>query len=438
MKNFFKPFSIAIFLFIIVFLFLYNLQPGIKEVTYTKNGTYENNIIVSLKNRLFKYNKEIMCEISNGNFNEEILVENNQCYLSLKPGTYTLSLKGPNGKLLFSGKKKIIIEELSEFEFTKDKIYLIPGETVELDYHTSLETFTFEYDNNIISVGNNQITALKDGRTTIIGKNPDGTKDEIEVTVTSLINKQTSFDFEKSYIKCKQYSNEEAKLLDELLEYKINEAGYQTRAGVVAAARFLTLSFQYRLPYFFENGRLSGTGVHYIDGEGRYYHKGLYLSTDKYEAIGPVMDGPAMWGCNLKNRDDTYGYKLFAPYPNGLDCSGFVSWALLNGGFDLGDLGSHDKPIYDSSQIYNDVFIPVTLENLNSGIVKPGDIIAIPGHLAIIAGIDENYYYVAESNIGFKGLVLNTYTKPELTKKYTYIHLMDSIYKEDGNLSMMW
>ncbi|MBE6152562.1 MAG: hypothetical protein E7165_04555 [Firmicutes bacterium] len=418
--------------------FWLNTQVQIKDIIHQKNGTYKNNVIVSFKNPLFKYNQDVWCILSNDSFKEEIKAENNVCTASLSPGTYTLSFKNKLGKILLTKKQKITVNNLSSFNITKDKIYLIAGDKKQIEYSADLEPITWEYDENIISVVGNEITALKDGKTTLKGKNRDGVTDQMEVTVTSLLNLKTAFNYNKSYISCKQYSTDEAKLLDEFLEYEINEAGYQTRAGVVAAARFLTLAFQYRLPYFFENGRLSGTGVHYIDGEGRYYHKGLYLSTDKYESIGPVMDGPAMWGCNLKNRDNTYGYKLFAPYPNGLDCSGFVTWAILNGGFDIGDIGSYDKPIYDSSQFYNDEFLPVTIETLNSGKVKPGDVIAVPGHLALIAGIDEEHYYVAESNIGFKGLVLNTYTKQQLTKKFTYIHLMDSIYKEDGNLTLMW
>ena len=251
------------------------------------------------------------------------------------------------------------------------------------------------------------------------------------------MNKQINFDYEKPYINCEQYTTAEAKILNEFLEYRIQKAGYQTRAGVVEAARFLTLSLQYRIPYFFENGRLHWSGVHYIDAEGRYYHKGLYLSTDKYVNIGPVKDGPAMWGCNLINRDDSV-YPLFKPYPNGLDCSGFVTWALLNGGFDIGDVGANSKPLLDDSKYYSEEFIPVTLDNLNSGKVKPGDIIAFSGHTTLIVGIDNDYFYVAESLASTGGVVVKTYSKQELINTFTYIHLMDSIYKDDGNLTMMW
>lgn len=408
------------------------------EIKYEKNGTYEDNVVISFKHRIFNFKNELWCKVTGENYEIKEQMKDNRCTLSIPEGSYNFNIEYNNSKLFLSGTKKITIKKIEDFEIEQDRIYLIVGEKETINYTTLSNSITWEYDENIISFENNIITGLKDGKTTLIGKNDDGVTDSIEITVTSLLNKQTSFDFKKSYIGCKQYSNEEAKMLDEFLEYKINKAGYQTRAGVVEAARFLTLSFQYRIPYFFENGRLFWSGVHYIDGEGRYYHKGLYLSEDKYSDIGPVMDGPSMWGCNLTNRDGSDGYVLFAPYPNGLDCSGFVTWALLNGGFDIGDVGANDLPLLDDSRYYSDVFIPVTMDTLNSGKAKPGDIIAVSGHTALIVGIDEEHFYVAESTVSSKGVVVNTYTKPELIKSFTYIHLMDEIYKEDGNLTMMW
>ncbi len=408
------------------------------DINYEKNGTYENNLIISFKHHISNLEQNVWCILSNDSNEISAKFENNNCILSVPEGTYNLVLKNKHGKLPLSSTNQIVIKEIEDFEIKQDKLYLIVGESQAIDYNSSSDSITWEYGQEIISLNNNTITGLKDGKTTLIGKNQDGVTDSVEVVITSLLNKQTGFDFEKEYIGCKQYSHDEAKLLDELLEYRINKAGYQTRAGVVEAARFLTLSFQYRIPYFFENGRLFWSGVHYVDGEGRYYHKGLYLSEDKYKDIGPVKDGPSMWGCDLTNRDNSEGWVLFAPYPNGLDCSGFVTWALLNGGFDIGDVGANDLPLLDDSRYYSDVFIPVTFDTLNSGKVKPGDIIALSGHTALIVGIDDEHYYVAESNVSTKGVVVNTYTKPELIKNYTYIHLMDEIYKEDGNLTMMW
>ena len=427
--------TILAILLIGIFIIWFNNQV---EIKYIKNGTYEKNIEVSFKHRFINLEKDIECNLSNDYTTINSKVENGSCILSVPEGTYELVLKNKYGRLLLSSTNQIVIKKIEDFEITQDNLYLIVGESETLNYISKSNSINWEYDKEIISLENNIITGLKDGKTTLIGKNEDGVIDEVEVVVTSLLNKQTNFNFEKEYIGCKQYSTDEAKLLDEFLEYRIKKAGYQTRAGVVEAARFLTLSFQYRIPYFFENGRLFWSGVHYIDGEGRYYHKGLYLSEDKYKDIGPVKDGPAMWGCDLKNRDNSAGWVLFAPYPNGLDCSGFVTWALLNGGFDIGDVGANDLPLLDDSRYYGDVFIPVNMSTLNSGKVKPGDIIALSGHTALIVGIDEEYYYVAESNVSTEGVVVNTYTKPELIKNYTYIHLMDEIYKEDGDLTMMW
>lgn len=408
------------------------------EIKYEKNGTYKDNLVISFKHHFLELGSEIECKLSNDSTEIKSKMINKSCVLSVPQGTYNLTLENKNKKLFLTNKKEIVITEIEQFEIEQEKIYLIVDESEQLNYIHPSTNIDWEYDNSVISLNNNIITGLKDGKTTLIGRNQDGVTDSVEIVVTSLLNKQTSFNFEKEYIGCKQYTSNEAKLLDEFLEYRIKKAGYQTRAGVVEAARFLTLSFQYRIPYFFENGRLFWSGVHYVDGEGRYYHKGLYLSEDKYDDIGPVKDGPSMWGCDLTNRDNSEGWILFAPYPNGLDCSGFVTWALLNGGFDIGDVGANDLPLLDDSRYYSDVFIPVTLETLNSGKVKPGDIIALSGHTALIVGIDEEYYYVAESNVSTEGVVVNTYTKPELIKNYTYIHLMDEIYKEDGNLTMMW
>ena len=66
------------------------------------------------------------------------------------------------------------------------------------------------------------------------------------------------------------YTEEEAHLLDELLDYKVKEAGEGTRAAVVAVAKFITMEFPYRLPYFFENGRYQKNEYSQpCDGEGR-------------------------------------------------------------------------------------------------------------------------------------------------------------------------
>ncbi len=260
-----------------------------------------------------------------------------------------------------------------------------------------------------------------------------------EVISTDVIVKRPkTFDNEKDYLSCEVYTAEEAKLLDEILESRIEKAGYGTRAGAVEAARFLTLEFPYRISYYWENGRLNNTGRHYVDGEGRYYHKGLYLDKSKYDSIEASLFGPAMWGCKMVSYEDDPPY--FVPgnkYPNGLDCSGFVTWALLNGGFDVGDRGAGESPSKGQLTDLGE-FRKLTNTLINSGEIKVGDLFNFWGHISILIGQDENNYYIAESLNNYKGLVVKTYSKKKVMNTFKYVVLMDSVYNGDGNLTDMW
>ena len=258
------------------------------------------------------------------------------------------------------------------------------------------------------------------------------------VSTNTIVNRPVSFNEDKPYLACKQFTSEEAKLLDEILAYQVSQAGYKTRAGAVEAARFLTLSFPYRVSYYWENGRLHPSGANYVDGEGRYYHQGLYLSEDKYSTLAASISGPKMWGCKMTNwEEDEPFFVRGKKYPNGLDCSGVVSWTLLNGGFDVGDKGAGNSGYrYELSDLGE--FQPLTSSLISSGKIKVGDLMSMPGHIAILIGIDENNYYVAESLNNLGGVKMVTYSKNKVNGTFTHVVLMDSVYKEDGNLTNMW
>lgn len=200
----------------------------------------------------------------------------------------------------------------------------------------------FYTSSNIITIDNDIITAKEVGSAVITYGDSN-----LNVVVTNLITNPIISS--KEILPCNKYTEEEGILIDNILEYKINEAGYKTRAGVVAAARFLTLQFPYKIPYFYENGRVNNTGVNFADGEGRYYHQGLYLTNSKKNSIIASVSGPCIWGCPLYNWEDDleYGYVWGVKKPNGLDCSGFVSWILYNGGFDPGDNGFGVRPVIE-------------------------------------------------------------------------------------------
>lgn len=327
---------------------------------------------------------------------------------------------------------------------TDDIIYLALDESYNLltdyQYIGSKQNLILEVkDTNVASLKDTVITAQEYGKTTIKMYVNNELYDEKEVVVTPLITKRpTIFDFDKPYLPCNKYTASENKTLDEILANRISLAGYGTRAGVVEAARFLLLSFPYRIDYFFENGRVNATGVNYADGEGRYYHYGLYLSQDKFKDLKYVYAGPATWGCPLTNYEN-YGCKYVAggKNANGLDCSGFLSWAMLNGGFDVGDRGAGET--YEPFQ-FTDLGhrLNLTDELVDSGKIKVGDLLNWWGHIAIIVGIADDNYYVAESLQTYDGVVINTYPKEELASSWTYVMLMDSVYKDDGNLQNMW
>lgn len=332
-----------------------------------------------------------------------------------------------------------------DFELTKKIYYVAVDHQFELEINNPENiAYLIKFENEeIVNLVDNHIKTISNGTTNFDILVGDTKIDGGTINVVKGIeNMPKTFNKNKAKIACNDFTKEENDMLDLTLKDRINEAGYKTRAGAVAAARFLTLEFAKRIPYFYENGRLNNYGKQkYVDGEGRYYHEGLYLHSSRYEQIVSSFTGPAAWGCKLKQYQDAkvYGFVPGVKYPNGLDCSGFVTWALLNGGFDVKDSGAGDI-----ISIKDDLYDLGTKETLNktiinSGKIKVGDLIAYPGHMSILIGIDEeNNYYIAESLPQYKGVVANKYSSKELLGVFTDVILMDSVYENDGNLTNLW
>lgn len=299
--------------------------------------------------------------------------------------------------------------------------YLRPNETLLVD---EIEDF----DENIILYDGKYAKAASIGETTYY----DLTSNIKNLIVVTDLYDEPHIDNEKEFIPCHAYSQEEASLLDGVLRYEIDEAGFRTRAGALQAVRFLTLEFKYRLNYFCENGRLeTHDELPLCDGEGRYYHYGLYLTDDKFGALYASQTGPATWGCDLyENPEEQINQ-------NGIDCSGLITWALYNAGFDCGDIGggyNEDDDILDLL----DLGEVVELTELNYEDLKAGDLIGFPGHIGMVIGIDNENVYVAHSYWD-NGLEIKTYTHEELLdSNWEYVVLMDSYYQNDGNYSSMW
>ena len=253
-----------------------------------------------------------------------------------------------------------------------------------------------------------------------------------------IVKKTKEYNLSKGYLPCEKYTEAEAKELDAILENKIKRVGYGTRAGVVEAARFLTLQFPYKINYYLENGRLdTSSGTPYVDGEGRYYHKGLYLDSSKYKNIVASYSGPSMWGCPLPYNSYYKGYSR--DNTNGLDCSGYITWAFYNAGFDTEDSGAGDFPYKDKDLEARNTY-RVTEEFLNKKVLKAGDIIYYWGHVAMVAGIKEDDYYVTEA-LWYDptyAVVIKKYSKSELIDEFSHVILLDEYYKDEGNYTEMW
>lgn len=417
----------------------YCKEPKILSVTFsdglTKNDKKEMIVNIEVNNNL-----KTKCRINNGKW---IKAKDKKCVFEVESGKYNIEIENLDNKII---KKQLVdINEIKNISFSEEKIYLALTETYKIKEKIEKVgepdlSLKWESDNSeIVSVENGIIKGNNVGEVNIKVTTLNNKSSNIKVIVTDIITPRT-LNNNKRIVPCNAYTEEENLLLDDILKTRIKNKGEGTRAAAIEALRFLPLSFKYKVPYFFENGRLKPYGkMNYVDGEGRYYNKGLYLSNSKKSNIKSSLAGPSIWGCPLTNYDTSYGWTYKGKYPNGLDCSGFISWALYNAGIDVGDIGSGvtqgQDDISDLGEMHE-----LTYEFANSDKYKVGDIIARDGHTAMIAGKDDENIYIAESLL--KGVVIEKFSyknkNSKLYKLYGYINTLDGLYKSDGDYENMW
>ena len=163
-----------------------------------------------------------------------------------------------------------------------------------------------------------------------------------------------------SFLESKGSSIEE---FNNLISSNVDAASYGTRAGVVAAAVTLIAelgnNYDVKIPYFWGGGH----GQMITGAEGN-------------------------WGsnqCRASANGRIYDYC-------GLDCSGFVAWAIRNGGFNIAarvtgqfqDLPGAERVSLSSS----------------SAVLAPGDLLESNSHIVLVIGVDEetNEYICAEAS----------------------------------------
>ena len=319
------------------------------------------------------------------------------------------------------------IDKILNFGYEEKKAYSVlnihPTIYLAIDEKYELDAYGYKPSSKgIVEIDGRTIIGKSVGKTTLISDNSI-----YEVEVTDMIV-YPHIDQDKQEIPCGYYTEEMNDYLDAVLKAKVEDKGWGTRAGAVEAARFLLLQFPYKLHYFAENGRLP-----YVDGEGRYHHYGLYLNVYKYEKDGmegKTVTGPAPWGCYLYNTVSGFNQT------NSLDCSGFVTWALYNGGSDVDDIGAGPSSgNFDCSDLGENHAI--TQESLD--LCKPGDLFAEDGHIAIMVGRKDGIIYIAESN-AYINVRCKGWTYEELINSNFYAWVdMDEFYQyKDGKLTDYW
>lgn len=437
------PLIMISILFIGFLLYSKFVYPPIPSIT--KIGLVDDKIEVEFDIDKDNVNNDVYCIITKNIYPDKndpnwILSKNNKCSFNIDKDSYTVYIKNKNNNIIEVSETSKL-GKVIDITVNKNKIYLPINGT----YHPTLTINTIGYigenvswnssNPEIVSVDNEgNIKALKKGNVTVSATLKDKNI-SIDVISTNLITlKPKTYNNKKKYLGCGGYTKEENDLIDEILKDRMNDVGFPTRASTVEAARFITLEFPYKIRYFSENGRL--TYASKIDGEGRYYHEGLYLHSSRFKSLAKSSQGPKTWGCNMYSRP-SHGTRR-----NGLDCSGFISWVLLNGGFDVGDLGAGVTGAKDLTDVGKKTRFTSTL--IKNGKVKVGDLLSSSGpsggHIAIIVGEDDNNYYVAESlwYNPYIGVVIVGYSKKTIFNRYYWVMLMDKVYKEDGKLTKMW
>lgn len=189
------------------------------------------------------------------------------------------------------------------------------------------------------------------------------------------------------------------------LATRVNQAGIKTRDGVVAAANYLATELGYKIEYWWA---------------GKYAQVGLN----------------SQWGCNREiwATDGSGKYAQGNVLPYGMDCTGFVKWAFVNGGFDASLI-----PRSDMQQNFGNAKpIKVSFE-ANSSLInklKKGDLLYSPGHIALVVGVDDTRIKLAQlTPAGLKVDLIDKFSGKALTetKGFTGYILLDEFYQMYGN-----
>lgn len=204
------------------------------------------------------------------------------------------------------------------------------------------------------------------------------------------------------------------------LSNAVRSAGYKTREGVVAAALYLSSHIDVHIPYFWSGGHF-----HTYSG---YADKG-----DNFIGV------PDKWGCSVTMiGKGTPSQTPGKQYPFGMDCSGFVAWAIFNGGYYT---GSNELYVPTDGSVFGSLG-GISLPNVKvanaKGKIKPGDIATKSGHVGMVVEVSDNKFKVAEERGTAYGLVITEHEYKTKSKGFQYIVQMDKFYSGYKSSSSLW
>ena len=236
---------------------------------------------------------------------------------------------------------------------------------------------------------------------------------EEPINTNVVLNKYegSQFSADKPTISRDTYTAEQWDSMERELADRVKEAGFGTRSGVVAAALYVC-SWSHSIPYRgtpYDSSNMQGT----------------------YQKIGINRE----WGKAVRLKSDkTYNgktYKAGGLYTNGLDCGGFVNWAMVNGGVTPEGQYNGQSTYPYRGETSNKL---VKLEKSNA---MPGDLVFTPkntrnisdgtSHIALIVGEDENNWYIAEEQAN--KLRLRTQSKTSNSRSW-YVWPTEGYYKK--------
>ena len=430
------------YIFFLVLIFFLVISCTFVYLYYKESDIVIKDVYLENDNIIIQLNKNAKCSLDDEINNKTNWVEstNNKCFFSFKDKISNIYTKDNNKKITKHEINKDFYI-LDEINVQKDKFYIAVNGEEKINYSINSrgkinQKIEFTSENEKIATVSDEgiIKGISNGKTIIHLKLLDKEKIVEVISSNLIVPKTTEFNYNKKYLTCNQYSKEENDLLDEILKDRVNTVGYKTKAALVEVARFITLEFPYRISYFSENGRINSYGKG-IDGEGRYYHEGLYLHSSRFSNISSSLYGPGTWGCRF------YSVPAQLIQNNGLDCSGFISWIFVNAGYEVGDLGAGISSGPDFTDLGNRIRLTTAFDENN---IKVGDLLSQePGgeHIALIAGMKDNYIYVAESlwyGTGYLGAIMRKYDKQELLNNFYWLVDMNDFYENDGIFTEYW